>query len=281
VPWGRLKCDVLLSCLDNRLARQYAAEIAWRLGVALIDAGVRREGLFARVDVYIPPGIDATCYECSFTQEDYKMLEIHYPCNNNREHLGPGTDSPSFLGALSAAVQAAECEKILAGNFESGGTRIVISAHPFRCYVSRLMRNKSCYFDHQLWNIERLAVSPESPSVHQVLALQKGSPLHETHLSLRFSKPFYLLSASCACGSSLSIITVHPDGLSSCPSCGTPVRDGELRILPAIDSSLPEAVLMQSLASTGLRSGDVFSLRSSEGERHFEVVPAISKKEVS
>jgi len=40
VPLGRLRCDLILACLDSRRARQTVNEVAWRLGIPWIDAGV-------------------------------------------------------------------------------------------------------------------------------------------------------------------------------------------------------------------------------------------------
>ena len=40
VPMGLLRCDLLVSCLDSRAARQHVNQIAWRLGIPWIDCGV-------------------------------------------------------------------------------------------------------------------------------------------------------------------------------------------------------------------------------------------------
>jgi molybdopterin/thiamine biosynthesis adenylyltransferase len=51
VPLGALRADVIAGCLDSRRARRWLNRMAWRLGVPLVDAGVRAEGMLARVQV--------------------------------------------------------------------------------------------------------------------------------------------------------------------------------------------------------------------------------------
>jgi molybdopterin/thiamine biosynthesis adenylyltransferase len=167
VPWKKLQCDVILGCFDNNLARQITAEFAWRMKIPYVDAGVRRDGLFARVDVYIPDGDDAPCIECSWKNSDYERLEMQYPCGKDRMQYG--TDSPVYLGSLAASIQAVECARILKGDFKNGGTRIVLSAHSYSCYISRLQRNRECRFDHQGYTIEQLESIGHELSVQQVL----------------------------------------------------------------------------------------------------------------
>ena len=47
VPLGKLRSNVILACLDSRVARQHVNQFAWRLGVPLIDAGVEAGGMLA------------------------------------------------------------------------------------------------------------------------------------------------------------------------------------------------------------------------------------------
>ena len=166
VPWRQLKCDVILGCFDNNSARQITAEFAWRMGIPYIDSGVRKDGMFVRVDVYYP-GTDAPCIECSWNHSDYDKLEIQYPCSKGRVQYA--TNSPIYLGSLAASLQAVECARLLEGNFKNGGSRIVLSAHSYTCYVSRLPRNTACRFDHGRYNTEQLESIPQELTVKQVL----------------------------------------------------------------------------------------------------------------
>jgi adenylyltransferase/sulfurtransferase len=168
VPWRQLKCDVILGCFDNNSARQIIAECAWRMGIPYIDSGVRKDGMFVRVDVYYP-GTDAPCIECGWTQVTYDRQEMNYPCKKKNHRRPAATDSPSYLGSLAASLQAVECARLLEGNFKNGGSRIVLSAHSYTCYVSRLPRNAACRFDHGRYNTAQLESIPQELTVQQVL----------------------------------------------------------------------------------------------------------------
>jgi adenylyltransferase/sulfurtransferase len=167
IPWKHLHCDVILGCFDNNSARQITAEFAWRMGLPYIDCGVKGDGMFARVDVYIPNGIDTPCIECSWKDSDYARLEVAYPCSKGR--IQSGTDSPIYLGSLAASMQAAECARIIKGDLKNAGARIVLSAHSYTSYVSRLPRNGACRFDHGTFRIEQLDSIPRDLSLKQVL----------------------------------------------------------------------------------------------------------------
>src|SRR5271167_220280 len=75
VPLGLLRANLLLAGLDSKAARQTVNEIAWRLGVPWIDAGVLESGKLARVNAYFPGADDAPCLECSWDAHDYAALD--------------------------------------------------------------------------------------------------------------------------------------------------------------------------------------------------------------
>ena len=80
VPWGMLRGEVILTCLDSRRARMFVNLLSRRLGVLWIDAGVGGGGQLVRVSVY-PPGTDEPCLECSWDARDYELVEQDYPCD--------------------------------------------------------------------------------------------------------------------------------------------------------------------------------------------------------
>ena len=47
-------CDLIVSCLDSKAARQHVNEIAWRLGTPWIDCGVLGSQSLVRVNAYFP-----------------------------------------------------------------------------------------------------------------------------------------------------------------------------------------------------------------------------------
>src|SRR6185295_12516568 len=151
VPLGKLKADVILACLDSRIARQHVSQFAWRLGVPLIDSGVEPTSLLARVNVYLP-GPDSPCLECAWDDRDYDALEQTYPCAGFVSNAA-ATNAPSTLGALAASLQAIECQKLLSGQFESVAVskQVLIDAAHHKHYVTAFRRNPNCRFDHEVW----------------------------------------------------------------------------------------------------------------------------------
>lgn len=115
-PLGAWRADLIVGCLDSRVARQAVNERAWRLGIPWADAGVLGSEWLARVNVYAP-GYDAQCLECAWSDEDYRLLEQQYPCAGAANEPAPNGAS-SELGALAAAMLALECRKVLAGEID-------------------------------------------------------------------------------------------------------------------------------------------------------------------
>ncbi len=112
VPLGRLRADVIATGLDGLPARGWVNRAARRLGVPWVDAGVRAEGLLARVDVFEPTQ-DAACLECGWSEQERTTLDLRYPCD---PPVAPApTGAPAYLGALAASLQCAECVKLLTG----------------------------------------------------------------------------------------------------------------------------------------------------------------------
>src|SRR5262249_48888515 len=71
MPLGRFGVDLLVGALDSRRARQVlVSEIAWPLGVPVVDGAVGvSNGLVGRVQAFAP-GPDSACLECTFVHED-------------------------------------------------------------------------------------------------------------------------------------------------------------------------------------------------------------------
>ena len=65
VPRGLLRCDLMVSCLDSKAARQHVNEIAFRLGIPWIDSGILGSQNLARVNGYAS-SMDDSCLECSW-----------------------------------------------------------------------------------------------------------------------------------------------------------------------------------------------------------------------
>jgi molybdopterin/thiamine biosynthesis adenylyltransferase len=303
LPWGTLRGDLILAGLDSRRARQWVNEVARRLGVTWVDAGVDGGGLLARLDVYVPGG-EAACLECAWDERDYRQLEQTYPCSapasgkplgvEELTHLAgepPPTAAPASLGALAAALQAIEARRLLAGGdgaanagvagrpaSEPGtlaGSRLLIDAAHHRCLVVRLPRREDCRFgDHRPWAIEPLAGGPRRISLDEVRALGAGLDGGDgVQLSVAASR-FVRRLVCPACGEARSLLRLEasmPPGRRRCRRCGAALRAAGFDRALRLTAALPERLRRRSLHGLGLRDGEVFTLAGARGARHFEI----------
>jgi adenylyltransferase/sulfurtransferase len=160
LPLGVAEVDVILGALDSRRARQVlVSEIAWPLGVPVIDGGVG-EGLLGRMQVFLP-GPDRACLECTWGQADYRQLAAEYPCQPGEAARGPATVSTAFLGSCIASLMASECHRLLSGDIpaESYEVPFDLRQHHMRRFVLR--RSPRCRFDHEI-GTRRCAVKGEN-----------------------------------------------------------------------------------------------------------------------
>jgi molybdopterin/thiamine biosynthesis adenylyltransferase len=275
VPLGKFRADVILACLDSRIARQRVSQFAWRLGVPLIDAGVEPTGLLARVNVYVPSP-DNPCMECAWDDRDYEALEQTYPCAGFA-YDSPATNAPSSLGALAAALQAIECQKLLSGHFDraAAGRQVLIDAAHHKHYVTVFRRNASCRFaGHEIWKIERLNRSPGELTLAEALSL---SPVRADNAKLRVeSKPFVKRLTCSSCGYQRACLRLEcslSDRFRRCARCGAQMVAAGFDMEEDVSvSSLDQrSTLTRSVRSLGFRSGEVFTIRQDGVEFHYEL----------
>jgi hypothetical protein len=146
LPLGVAGVDVILGALDSRRARQVlVSEVAWALGVPVIDGGVG-DGWLGRVQVFVP-GPASACLECTWGRADYRLLSAEYPCVPGAAPEAPPTRAPAFLGSLVAALMSAECLRLLdEGATESYEIALDLNNHQMRHYALR--RARGCRHDH-------------------------------------------------------------------------------------------------------------------------------------
>jgi molybdopterin/thiamine biosynthesis adenylyltransferase len=287
VPLGLLRADVLVACLDSRRARQSVNQAAWRLGVPWVDAGVHADGSLARVNVYLPAA-DQPCLECAWDQRDYELVEQVYPCSG----LSPtpaATRAPASLGALAAALQVLECQKLLAGQAEraAAGRQVLVDAASHRHFVTRFRRNPACRFDHATWSIEGLDLPPSRLSVGDALALG-GAPAclpsaaelttQSQPNALRLEGHAFVDKLTCAaCGDTCSLswrLSGRLGAARLCRRCQRPMVAAGIDAVDWLDvRRLPAPALASPLCELGFHAGDVVTVRAGNSERHFQLGP--------
>jgi ThiF family len=248
VPLGLLRANLLLAGLDSRAARQTMNEIAWRLEIPWIDAGVLESGKLARVNVYVPEA-GAACLECSWDAGDYAALEAEYPCGAVTAD-SPSDTSPA-LGALAGSLSAIELQKILSGDEAHAaiGRQVTVDARTHRMITTSFRRNPDCQFDHMSWSTTPLRCSLQRLTVGEALALTG---------TMRVAGHAFVRLLECRqCGFRVEGLRLDRPK-ARCLKCGTRmVSPGFDGLLGQLDGSLPAECLSRSLAQVGLAPGDV------------------------
>jgi molybdopterin/thiamine biosynthesis adenylyltransferase len=262
-PLGLWRADLILACLDSRVARQTVNERAWRLGIPWADAGVLGSEWLARVNVYAR-GYDAPCLECAWSDEDYRLLEQQYPCAGAANSPLPNGAS-SELGALAAAMLALECRKMLAGEIDYAviGRQATLNARWHRHSVTSFRRNPHCRFDHSIWDIEPLRCRICETRIADLLAMAEIVRIPGQRFARRL--------VCSACGSEKQMFYLEGSlslDLRRCSSCGQPMVATGFDIVECLDHNLPVDIRSKTLEEAGLRYGDVVQV----GDRYFEIV---------
>jgi molybdopterin/thiamine biosynthesis adenylyltransferase len=272
VPLGRLRGHVIVACLDSKESRRFANEIAWRLGVPLIDAGVEASALLARVNVYLPAP-DAPCLECFWDERDYAQLATRHPCQPD-EPKAPPTNAPACLGSLAAALQAIECQKLLAGQFTTAaiGHEVLIEAATHKYFVTALRRNPNCRFDHRIWKISTLQADPSDLSLGAALRLGK----HNGSASLTFGGRAIVERIDCpGCGFTRKVFQLNGRIRLAdrfCGRCNRQLLAAGFNMRACVSAgALSARDAARSLASVGLRGGDIFSVSNGRREQHYQL----------
>lgn len=267
LPLGAWRVDLILACLDSRVARQAVNSRAWSLGVPWADSGVLGSEWLARVNVY-QPAHNAPCLECAWADEDYKLLEQQFPCGAVPAAPAPN-EASSELGALAAAMLAIECRKMLAGEFDCAaiGRQATFNARWHRFSMTSFRRNPHCRFDHATWRIEPLACSPHATRIADLLELADTVrvPGH------RFVRRL-ICTNGCAAKRLFHLEASLADAARCCGACRQPMVATGFDIVESLGRDLPQEVLNLSLQDAGLRAGDVLQA----GDRNFEI--EITKK---
>ena len=273
VPPGRLRADVIASSPDGLGPRRHVNRIAFRLGVPLVDAGVRAEGLLVRVDI-VQPSLEGGCLECGWSTQEIASLDVHHPCTPVAATAPTAT--PAYTGALAASIQTRECLKLLRGDAEHGPSphQIYMDSTTYRCYVTARRRSPECRFKHGQWAIRPLGRTAGAITLGQALRLVPPSGDEATRL--RVPGQTFVHRLMCPeCHASRQVLCLAsriPDASRHCPHCRTPMVAPGMDVTDSLDPDQRHGLpLRLSLHALGLRGGDLFSIETRSGEAHFEI----------
>lgn len=277
LPLGRLRCDVIVACLDSRSARQSVNQMAWRLGIPWIDAGVTGGSeLLARLNTYAP-SLDAPCLECAWSVDDYRLLEVRHPCETER-HVA-STNAPAALGGLAASLAAMECARLLGGDVSGSlvGRQILMDARHHTHFVTSFRRNPRCRFDHRVWPITH---APHSAKQLRLRDVSTMCQLAGDDLAISVEGERFAMKARCPCGWAASSDDPQVVGLTRrftdnplmCPECGKPVVFGGWDLSERFHlNHLSNVAARRTFASLGFVPSDIFSVTAGRARAWFEL----------
>lgn len=275
VPLGRLRGAAILGCLDSRHARLVLNQASWRLGIPWINAGVDGDSLLVRVQTFVPAS-DAPCLECAWDRTDYAAVEQDYPCHGGASPTPSG--APSSLGALAAALQAIELEKLLGADRAHAliGRDLLLDARHHRHFVTSYHRNADCRMpDHAGWQISPFAGTAAGTTLAEMFA--HGSILRGANeqLSFQVAGQRLVVGLTClGCGAAepaLALERAVRDKIVTCPRCQGRLQPVGFDLTDAAPLSESDATRDWPLARIGIRAGDVISLVTPSVEAHYQI----------
>lgn len=260
VPRGLLECDLIVSCLDSKAARQHVNEIAWRLGTPWIDCGVLGSQNLVRVNAYVPSQ-ESPCLECSWGHDEYSVLEREYLCGAGSTKYP--TMASSALGALAASLMAIETKKLLQGELASSvvARQVILDVEHHTIQVTAGRRNPWCRFDHRNWVIEPWRCRTDAITVGAALSTLGSLQVEGHHFACELACP--------GCGHREKSLRLNRP-LARCPACDRRMVTIGFGALQRIDSTLVEGYSNLTLEQIGLRTGDIVS----NGNRHRRIMEA-------
>ncbi len=278
VPLGRLRGSVILACVDSREARRVINQVAWRLGVPWIDAGVNaRLGLFGRVTPY-KPGEESPCLECAWDAADYDALEQVYPCHEQMSEVA-STNAPASLGALTASLQAIKCAMVTAGDLEhvGFGQQVLVDALGGTLDTMEFRRTQNCRFDHRTWRVKPYRCILAKTTIHDihVLARELFRAAQPTYVTVE-DKPFVRRVRCTHCGKTWDVFRLWGRlnaRANTCSACGRKtIPEGFTLIDRLFLKGGSKQLMKRSLRSIGFRMGDIFTLGySAASEAQYEI----------
>lgn len=102
--------DVVIGCLDSRIARYLLNRLCMRAGKTWIDGGI--ENLSGNVQVFSP---GTNCYECSLSREEFNHIMVRMGCADVvriQEQAGRVATTP-ISASIIGAMQVQEAMKVI------------------------------------------------------------------------------------------------------------------------------------------------------------------------
>ena len=134
--------DVVIGCLDNREARLWVNRMCWKADTPWIDGGIQEINGVTKVFV---PG-DGPCYECTMTENDYRLISLRYSCPLLRQEdiqQGKVPTAPT-IASIVGGLQVQEALKLLHGLPTDEGSAMIFNGAANNFYKTKFMPKEDC-----------------------------------------------------------------------------------------------------------------------------------------
>ena len=140
--------DVVIGCLDNREARLWVNRSCWKVGTPWIDGGIQEISGVAKV--FVPP--DGACYECAMTENDYRLISLHYSCPLlKQEDLAAGkVPTAPTIASIIGGLQTQEALKLIHGMPVAAGAAMIFNGVANTFYTTKFQHKENC-LSHDTW----------------------------------------------------------------------------------------------------------------------------------
>jgi len=257
--------DVVIGGLDNREARLSINRSCWKVNRPWIDGAIEQIQGVARV--FVP---DGPCYECTMSEQDWKLLQLRRSCNllTRAEMEGGKTPTTPTISSIIAGVQCQEALKLLHGMETIAGKGWVFQGISADSYTTEYQRKPDCYSHDTLGEIIALDESAQSITPRQLLHRAESLVGEKVSLELARDVLEKLSCPKCKREEEVyqSLGKVSADR-AICPHCPDTRRD--VSLFHKIRGE--ETFLNRPLASIGVPAMDIVIARTKTRSVGFEL----------
>jgi adenylyltransferase/sulfurtransferase len=166
------RMDVIIGCLDNREARLTINKSCWHLNKPWIDGAIQE--LLGIARVFKP--LKGACYECTLTDEDYKIISVRMSCNRlaHQNVIEGKVPTTPTISSIIAGVETQEALKLLHGMEVQSGKALVFNGISNDVFFMEYPEKPDC-LSHEIWEdiVELPNATSEGMTVKKLLGIAR------------------------------------------------------------------------------------------------------------
>jgi molybdopterin/thiamine biosynthesis adenylyltransferase len=255
---------VVIGCLDNREARLWVNRQCWKVGTPWIDGGIQE--INGVVKTYLPP--EGACYECSMTENDYRLINLRYSCPllPREDILAGKVPTAPTIASMIGAWQVQEALKILHDLPVEGGIAHVYNGASNQVYTTRFQRKEDCLSHETFEDIVALPLQADVHTADDLFAAARERFPGEASLELVLDRDL-VVALTCGCGEVKPIHRARAAvklSEATCPKCGETMH-------PQMQHTIAAGADLASLPlrSLGVPPYDIVRVADGEREEYF------------